>query len=33
MVVMLNGMYIGTVDAKAYSIKALEEAGFTIIIK
>ena len=33
MIVMLNGMYVGTVDAKAYSVKTLEEAGFTIIIK
>lgn len=30
---MLNGMYVGTVNAKAYSVKDLEEAGFTVIIK
>lgn len=33
MVVMLNGMYVGIVDAKAYSVKDLEEAGFTVVIK
>ena len=33
MIVMVNGMYVGTVDAKAYSIKALEDAGFTVIVK
>ncbi len=33
MVVMLNGMYVGTVDAKAYSVETLEKAGFTVIIK
>ena len=33
MVVMINGMYVGTVDAKEYDIKELEQAGFTVVIK
>jgi hypothetical protein len=32
MVVMINGMYVGTVDATQYSVKELQNAGFTVII-
>lgn len=30
---MLNGMYVGIVDAKKYSVRELENAGFTVKIK
>ena len=33
MVVMLNGMYVGIVSAKQYSVKQLEKAGFTVVIR
>lgn len=33
MVIMINGIVVGTIDPKQYSIKELEEAGFTVIVK
>ena len=33
MIIMVNGTIVGTVDPKQYSIKELEEAGFTVILK
>ena len=33
MIVMINGMYVGKVDATEYSVRELEEAGFTVIVK
>lgn len=33
MIVMINGTIVGTVDPKEYSIKELEDAGFTVIVK
>lgn len=33
MIIMVNGIIVGTVDPKQYSIKKLEEAGFTVIVK
>ena len=33
MIIMVNGTIVGTVDPKEYSIKELEEAGFTVIVK
>ena len=32
MTVMINGMYIGKVDVTEYSVKELQDAGFTVII-
>ena len=32
MVVMINGMYVGKVDVTEYSVKELQDAGFTVII-
>ena len=33
MIVMINGMYVGTVEANEYTVHELESAGFTVIIK
>ena len=33
MVVMLNGMYVGRVSAKQYTVKELQDAGFTVIFE
>lgn len=33
MIVTINGRYIGIVDAKQYTVKQLEEAGFTVVYK
>ena len=33
MIIMVNGVIVGTVDPKQYSIKELEDAGFKVIIK
>lgn len=33
MIIMLNGMYVGKVDAREYTVKELENAGFTVVIK
>ena len=30
---MLNGMYVGMVDTKKYTVRELENAGFTVKIK
>lgn len=33
MVVMMNGYVVGIVDVREYTVKALEDAGFTVIVK
>lgn len=33
MIITINGRYIGIVDAKQYTVKQLEEAGFTVVYK
>lgn len=33
MVVYLNGEYIGTIEANEYTVKELQDAGFTVVIK
>jgi hypothetical protein len=33
MAIMLNGVYVGTVDATRYSVRELENAGFTVVVK
>lgn len=33
MIVMINGMYVGRVDATEYTVRELELAGFTVVIE
>ncbi len=33
MIIMFNGMYVGTIEANEYTVHELESAGFTVIIK
>lgn len=33
MLLFYNGMYFGTIEANEYTVKELEAAGFTVIIK
>lgn len=33
MIVMMNGLVVGEVSAKEYSVQTLEAAGFKVIIK
>ena len=33
MVLYFNGMYIGTIEANEYTVRELESAGFTVVIK
>ena len=33
MVVMMNGYVVGVVDAREYTVKELQDAGFTVKVK
>jgi hypothetical protein len=33
MLIMINGMYVGRVDATEYTVRELENAGFTVIFE
>ena len=33
MALYYNGMYLGTIEANEYTVKELESAGFTVVIK
>jgi hypothetical protein len=33
MLIMINGMYVGRVDATEYTVKELQDAGFTVIFE
>lgn len=33
MVLYFNGMYVGTIDANEYTVRELESAGFTVLMK